>query len=324
MQPWPHLPRESHFVSQTTLSGVNESASRARTISPRYLVGLALIWGGPLVIAAAVTAALAQYGSLRAVPIAIIGLGYLLYLVGWMTLPATLGRRFLGAALGIVALLIYLHTFPGIFTGLQTALGLAGGPFGSTAMGALAQAIAVILVLTAWLIVRSRKPLAFVVLPAAFLVQLVLGFLAFAGGSPLTWPVPFSGLFAQVHGPIVVVGMAGVLIGWLLILAGATWGASAFDRVQRARSARPPEMIIEKSASTNTFAILALVFGLLGGVLGIVFGHIARAQIRHIAERGWGMATTGLVLGYIWLATNVGIVIVYIVAIAIVQGQPLK
>lgn len=52
---------------------------------------------------------------------------------------------------------------------------------------------------------------------------------------------------------------------------------------------------------TNTFAILALVLGLATGVLGIVFGHIARAQIRQTGESGDGMALAGLIIGYAWL-----------------------
>lgn len=312
-------------MSQATAIDVNETERKGRPVSRRYLIGLALVWTGPLLAAAAASTTLIQYGHLRQVPTAIVALGYVLYLAGWLTLSAAIGRRVLGAVLGVVGLLIYLHTFPGIFEGLQTALGLVGGPFGSTSMGALAQAIAVTLVLAGWLIVRSRKALAYVVLPAAFLVQLVLALAAFGGGYRFLWPVPFSRLFAQLSGPIVVVGMAGVLVGWVLIVAGSAWGAAALDRVQRARAARPrsrpDETSGEGSTSTNVFAILALVFGIGGGVLGVVFGHIARAQIRRTNERGWGLATAGLVLGYIGLAATVGVVLVYVVAIAVVQGQ---
>jgi hypothetical protein len=318
-------PRGPDEGDPATEAKVNETEREGRPVSIRYMVGLALVWIGPLLAAAAASTTLVQYGHLREVPTAVVALGYVLYLAGWLTLPATVGRRVLAAVLGFVGLLIYLHTFPGIFEGLQTAFGLVGGPFGSTSMGAFAQAIAVTLVLAGWLIVRSRKALAYVVLPAAFVVQLVLALMAFGGGSPFTWPVPFSRLFTQLSGPIVVVGMAGVLVGWALIVAGSAWGAAALDRIQRARAARPRsrpgESSGETSNGTNVFAILALVFGIGGGVLGIVFGHIARAQIRRTAERGWGLATAGLVLGYIGLAATVGVVLVYIVAILIVQGQ---
>lgn len=53
---------------------------------------------------------------------------------------------------------------------------------------------------------------------------------------------------------------------------------------------------------TNTLALLSFIFSLLGGLLGIVFGHIALSQIRRTGEGGRGLAIAGLVLGYAWLA----------------------
>lgn len=54
---------------------------------------------------------------------------------------------------------------------------------------------------------------------------------------------------------------------------------------------------------TNGFAIAALVLGLLSGtILPIIFGHVALSQIRRTGERGAGMATVGLVFGYLWTA----------------------
>jgi hypothetical protein len=67
------------------------------------------------------------------------------------------------------------------------------------------------------------------------------------------------------------------------------------------------------AAPMNVMAVLALIFGLGGGLLGIIFGHIARSQIRRTGERGLGMATAGLVLGYAGLAVIVVLVVVAIV-----------
>ncbi|WP_255183315.1 MULTISPECIES: DUF4190 domain-containing protein [unclassified Rhodococcus (in: high G+C Gram-positive bacteria)] len=53
--------------------------------------------------------------------------------------------------------------------------------------------------------------------------------------------------------------------------------------------------------STNTFAVLALVFGIIGGLLGVVFGHIALSQIKRTGEGGHGLAVAGLALGYIYV-----------------------
>lgn len=52
---------------------------------------------------------------------------------------------------------------------------------------------------------------------------------------------------------------------------------------------------------TNTWALLSFVFSLLGGLLGIVFGHIALSQLTTSREGGRGLAIAGLVLGYTWL-----------------------
>ena len=40
----------------------------------------------------------------------------------------------------------------------------------------------------------------------------------------------------------------------------------------------------------------------MGAIVAIVTGHLARREIRRTAERGSGLATAGLVLGYLHLA----------------------
>lgn len=52
--------------------------------------------------------------------------------------------------------------------------------------------------------------------------------------------------------------------------------------------------------ATNTMAILSLVFAFVFSPLAIVFGHMAKKQIRERGEGGEGLATAGLVLGYIF------------------------
>ena len=59
----------------------------------------------------------------------------------------------------------------------------------------------------------------------------------------------------------------------------------------------------------NGAAVAALVFGIFGGsVLAIVLGFIGRARAK-TAGRGRAMATTGLVLGVIWLAVEGGVIV---------------
>lgn len=59
----------------------------------------------------------------------------------------------------------------------------------------------------------------------------------------------------------------------------------------------------------NALAVAATVTGALGlfppfAILGIVFGGIARAQIRRRGERGAGLAVAGIVLGCIGLVAS--------------------
>ena len=76
--------------------------------------------------------------------------------------------------------------------------------------------------------------------------------------------------------------------------------------------------------TTNTLAVLSLVFGLLGmvggipsagviNIVAIVMGHMARSQIRQNPnEDGAGMALAGLIMGYI------GLLIVPLVVLAVI------
>ncbi|RKN48455.1 DUF4190 domain-containing protein [Micromonospora endolithica] len=66
---------------------------------------------------------------------------------------------------------------------------------------------------------------------------------------------------------------------------------------------------------TNVMAILALVFAFVFSPLGIVFGHLAKKQIRQTGEQGEGLAKAGLILGYIFTILGVlWIAFVFIVA----------
>jgi len=58
---------------------------------------------------------------------------------------------------------------------------------------------------------------------------------------------------------------------------------------------------------TNTMAILALVFAFVFSPLAIVFGHMAKKQIRERGEGGDALATAGLILGYIFTGLAVAV-----------------
>ena len=69
---------------------------------------------------------------------------------------------------------------------------------------------------------------------------------------------------------------------------------------------------------TNPWAVAALVCGIVqfcippGAILAIVFGHIARREIRRTGENGRGMATAGLILGYVGLVLGIALVIAFL------------
>jgi hypothetical protein len=68
-------------------------------------------------------------------------------------------------------------------------------------------------------------------------------------------------------------------------------------------------------------AILSLVFAFVFAPLGIVFGHIAKRQIQERNEDGGGLATAGLVLGYIFTALWLVGCAFYVIAIVFVASH---
>ncbi len=67
--------------------------------------------------------------------------------------------------------------------------------------------------------------------------------------------------------------------------------------------------------TTNGLAIAAMILGILwvywiGSILALVFGYVARDQIKRSGQQGDGMAIAGIVLGWI----GIGILIVGVVA----------
>ena len=68
-----------------------------------------------------------------------------------------------------------------------------------------------------------------------------------------------------------------------------------------------------RTGQTNTLAIVSLASGIVswflapivGGVVAVVTGHMAKAEIRRTGEDGESFATIGLVLGYLHLAVVV-------------------
>jgi hypothetical protein len=71
-------------------------------------------------------------------------------------------------------------------------------------------------------------------------------------------------------------------------------------------------------ATTNTMAILSLVFAFVFPPAGIVMGHVSRKQIRQTGEQGEGLATAGLWVSYIFTSLYVLACVFYIALFAFI------
>lgn len=75
---------------------------------------------------------------------------------------------------------------------------------------------------------------------------------------------------------------------------------------------------------TNGMAVASMVLGILwlgwlGSLLALIFGYIARQQIRERGESGDGMAVAGIVLGWIGAATFV-MYILFFLLVGVTSG----
>jgi hypothetical protein len=84
-------------------------------------------------------------------------------------------------------------------------------------------------------------------------------------------------------------------------------------------------------ATTNGSAIASLVLGIAGlvvfpllGVLALVFGYRARREIAERGEEGAGLATAGIVLGWIATALSalfvIALILFFIFVVAVGAG----
>ena len=63
-------------------------------------------------------------------------------------------------------------------------------------------------------------------------------------------------------------------------------------------------------------AIASLCCGIVGcfygipAILAIIFGFVARKQIRERPQEGGGMALAGIICGFLWIALGIGLIVV--------------
>lgn len=88
----------------------------------------------------------------------------------------------------------------------------------------------------------------------------------------------------------------------------------------------PAIPVMVQSPPVNGLAVASMVCGILNwfllpgiaAILAVIFGHVARAQIRRNGEGGNGMAIAGLILGWIGVGLAlVGVVTAVIVGVAV-------
>jgi len=77
----------------------------------------------------------------------------------------------------------------------------------------------------------------------------------------------------------------------------------------------------ENAAQWNVLAIVSFVGSFVISLVGVVCGFLALRQIRRTGERGRGLATTGVVLGFVGLAVGVAMIAVFMVGGAALVGS---
>ena len=218
--------------------------------------------------------------------------------------PLLLPTNALGAVL-VVAVPLLLRDFPirlqrqaTPFLVLAGLMALGAGLVGGSRVALVLLVNASVLYVVGWLMLRGRSPkLMLVALGTPVLYVLGVAATEVVARQPGRRLLGYSPFGASVAWMLVEALLVGVLPISIPVL------------VARLLSRRNPsdllvdDVPVDGSVPTptlNAFAMASLVLGLTGGsLLAVVFGHMARSRIRHSKETGGGLATAGLVLGYL-------------------------
>ncbi|MBN1385057.1 MAG: DUF4190 domain-containing protein [Elusimicrobia bacterium] len=80
----------------------------------------------------------------------------------------------------------------------------------------------------------------------------------------------------------------------------------AADEVKSVNEVNVPVKTSGMAVASLVCSILAVIIGPLGFLPGIIFGHIANSQIEEDPKLGGkGLATAGLIIGYVFLGLTV-------------------
>jgi len=102
---------------------------------------------------------------------------------------------------------------------------------------------------------------------------------------------------------------------WISLASKAEQDSMSQEMPAPAAATLPPSYYPAPVPTTNGLAIASLVLGIvwlsgLGSLLAVIFGHVARGQIKRTGQRGQGLATAGLILGYLGLAVIAALVLI--------------
>jgi hypothetical protein len=247
----------------------------------------------------------------------------------WAVVPVGRVAKLKAAAFFAGALILALLAYPFISDGVSSA-------FGFMVLAPVTYALA----LAGWLVLRGRPGRSFGTLPIAILTGVAV--FVRSGGS----------LSPALIGWAVVITVPAAT-AWIAYLVGRGDGgaqkrAAFAQAAQQRRTEATAQAIREWQAAyrlanpglpvplippgyqqtappadtdrLNTFAVLSLVFGILGGYLAIVFGFVAKSQIKRTGERGNGMATAGLILGFLWIGVTILLLVGVAISAAILRG----
>lgn len=72
------------------------------------------------------------------------------------------------------------------------------------------------------------------------------------------------------------------------------------------------------SSSTNTLALLSMIFGILffipfASLVAVILGFIGLNQIKRTNEEGRGMAIAGIALGFFWILVTIIFLILFMI-----------
>lgn len=74
-------------------------------------------------------------------------------------------------------------------------------------------------------------------------------------------------------------------------------------------------------ASTNTYALVAILLAFIAPLGAIIFGHLALGQIKRNGDAGRGLALTGTIIGYAYFAAIAVFIFLYVGFIFLMIGS---